>query len=633
MIATKQKQIKMLVPQEPGPYYTHLGFGESVASLRQQMEQRTGLVGRAIRFEKILYTGKEGKTVHGCPIAKWIIRRSSLEEKVLCLIKERRGHRCQTTWLIVISVAWEGLALKDSDYLYGELVYRLNAHGVATNRRCATNEDRTCACQGLDPETCGASFSFGCSWSMFFNGCKFARSKSQSVRKFRLSDESQETDIGDRLQRFATAIAPLFQRIAPDAYANQVEFEKAAIDCRLGLMPGRPFAGVTACFDFCAHSHRDIHDMNNGCTVVTTLTRHRGFHKPTDDEQLHVLPHYILDGVDEYNSVEGQRSKVDSGAIEILNKYPSILRRHSQPIPSKTKRKAQIQSNRVIYTAANEDTALVQSSHVTSSTYYERHPSRTFLEQSGSMESKIRALQTSSQTYRPAVDHLMSNPAFASWGGYTPPPQQQCWQQPPWHNRPSDPQLSQWWRQNLSSPSSEMRPFGPVNPVQPFQNVIRHQPPLLTEPRVTVQVSDNEENFKDPSIGGVAIALTHGSVLFECAKHELHATTALRNPNRRNPTRISLVLYQHRNMNESKHGFDINEKKMERKRIEQQRQEEAQTTASTTPQQPTWLPAPNLYGCTLPASAAASCYPNSQQPVLPSIHHAFPYHLSYPYNP
>ena len=374
------------------------------------------------------------------------------------------------------------------------------------------------------------------------------------------------------------------------------------------------------------------------------------------------------------------------------------MRRHSEPLKNKNKRTKQVATSAtnyipqqpVLISPSHEDSALLLQSSQISTTYCERPKPITnvLAQQSSSIESKIRALQNNqrmaSQQQWPSI--LPAKPAFNNWIGYN---QQQpqyssnyysngySWNYQPSYTSTSPPplqqnsQLAQWWSRGVRSPPSEMQAFGPVNPILPFQNLLQKQQllPANSRPSVTVQVTDNEDQFRDPTIGGVAIALTHGSVLFECAKHELHATTALRQPNRKNPTRISLVLYQHRNMNESKHGYHVYERKMEKKRIDQQLEEEAKKRAAMIPPPPVVippLPLPHLppaplsfaqpqpwsliYHQQQQPSQAAVPYTNSwastnayypsqyesyqqqqqqiQQQTLPSINQAFPYHLA-----
>ena len=43
----------------------------------------------------------------------------------------------------------------------------------------------------MGEEDSGASFTYGCSWNMYNNACKFAKSQTDDVRKFKLDNKDE----------------------------------------------------------------------------------------------------------------------------------------------------------------------------------------------------------------------------------------------------------------------------------------------------------------------------------------------------------------------------------------------------------------------------------------------------------
>jgi len=484
---------------ENGPYYVYLGHAGTKAELRKIFEARLGMTGSAVRMEEVRYTGKEGKTSEDCPIAKWIIKRR--DEKILVVCKNRFGHRCQYTWVAVSVVIWEGLSKELADRAYQQLSFETSRFGTETERQCAANKKKTCACQGLDMGFAGASYTFGCSWTMYHNICKFCRS--MEVHKFKLNDTGREGLLEGICTDLVDTVAPIFNQYAPDAFNNMCLFEEVASECRIGSegRGGRPFSGITCVCDFCAHAHKDTNNMIGGSTCVVTLKR-PGETEP-DDEQYHVLPLYVPDATPQQID-----AAVASGGLQVLTKFPRMI------AVRETKR------------------ALVRRGRIAA----ER---KRMLDTGKDCNLNVEGLpQLDGNSTLTSIDGIDAGLTNLSLEGYSSGDEDDVPNFPGYQSSGQESFNSSGNRSGFMDSSSDA------------------VDELVDNLKLTIHESDCLEAFQDPDIGGIAFSLPHGSILIEVAKQELHATTALKKPDRSQPHRIGLVFYQHKNLHLPGHGAE-----------------------------------------------------------------------------
>ena len=121
-------------------------------------------------------------------------------------------------------VRWD--AFDNADDAYDQIRKTVGTRGIPLSRECIANKQKDCVCQGSEEEYKGGSFTFGCSYSERWDGCKFGHGNpDRFIDRFRLvegTDPMEKQVVAEIVHRLADTFSPFVQKYAPDSYRNMM---------------------------------------------------------------------------------------------------------------------------------------------------------------------------------------------------------------------------------------------------------------------------------------------------------------------------------------------------------------------------------------------------------------------------
>ncbi len=287
--------------QECGPFYTQLISGRDLASIRAEMEARTGITGPLLRIEVAEYYDDE-YSKSPCVLIGEVIERQG--ELLLLVVKRRPGHVCDQSYIGLALLLHDVLSKPRGQAFYDQLC-QVTPHGKHSERPCSSADGCTCSNGGLN-------WYFGCGWisRLAGTGCCKWRGATGEPKRFQLEPNhlrdprnltperrhALEQSLALVINTLADVAGNVVRTCTPQAFANMVCQLPEASACRVGSSGHRPFSSSTMVADFSAHQHVDKNNNRNSITAIVNLCR------PEDEEvdghlpsrQCHVLPHYGL---------------------------------------------------------------------------------------------------------------------------------------------------------------------------------------------------------------------------------------------------------------------------------------------------------------------------------------------------